>query len=78
VGVVDGDTITALGAGSRQSHIRLQGIDALESRSAFGQDSKRNLSNLVFDRQIVVEYEKTDQYGRILGTTRLPVNAAQW
>jgi endonuclease YncB( thermonuclease family) len=55
VGVADGDTITVLGAGDRQTRVRLQGIDAPESRQAFGQVSKRNLSDLVFDRQVVVE-----------------------
>lgn len=67
VGVADGDTITVLGAGNRQTRVRLQGIDAPESRQAFGQASKRNLSDLVFDKQVVVEYEKTDSYGRTLG-----------
>lgn len=67
VGVADGDTITVLGAGSRQARIRLQGIDAPESGQPFGQVSKRNLSDLIFDRRVTVEYEKTDRYGRILG-----------
>jgi endonuclease YncB( thermonuclease family) len=67
VGVADGDTITILGAGNRQTRVRLQGIDAPESRQAFGQASKRNLSDLIFDRQVTVEYEKTDRYGRTLG-----------
>lgn len=67
VGVADGDTITVLGADNRQTRIRLQGIDAPESRQAFGQASKQNLSDLIFGRQVVVEYEKTDRYGRTLG-----------
>ncbi len=67
VSVADGDTITVIGVGNRQTRIRLQGIDAPESRQAFGQASKRNLSDLIFGRQVVVEYEKTDQYGRTLG-----------
>lgn len=44
VGVADGDTITVLSAGSRQTRARLQGIDAPESQQAFGQVSKRNLT----------------------------------
>ena len=67
VGVADGDTITVLGVGNRQTRVRLQGIDAPESGQAFGQVSKRNLSELVFERHVVVEYEKTDKYGRTLG-----------
>jgi len=45
----------------------LQGIDAPESHQAFGAQSKKNLSDLVFNREVTVEYEKTDQYGRIVG-----------
>lgn len=67
VGVADGDTLTVLKSNNRQTRVRLQGIDAPESRQAFGQVSKRNLSDLVFDREITVEYEKTDRYGRTLG-----------
>lgn len=67
VAIADGDTITVLGAGNQQTRIRLQGIDAPESRQAFGQVSKQNLSDLIFNKLVVVEYEKTDRYGRTLG-----------
>lgn len=67
VGVADGDTLTVLDSGNRQTRVRLQGIDAPESAQAFGQVSKRNLSDLAFGRQVVVEYGKTDRYGRTLG-----------
>ncbi|HEX8853642.1 MAG TPA: thermonuclease family protein [Pyrinomonadaceae bacterium] len=65
--MADGDTITILGEDNRRTRIRLQGIDAPESQQAFGQVSKRNLSDLVFNRQVVVEYDKTDRYGRTVG-----------
>lgn len=67
VGVADGDTITVLDASNSQHRIRLQGIDAPESRQAFGSRSKQHLSDLVFDKQVGVEWEKKDQYGRTLG-----------
>jgi endonuclease YncB( thermonuclease family) len=67
VRVADGDTITVLDRANGQHRIRLQGIDAPESHQAFGTQSKKNLSNLIFDREVTVEYEKTDQYGRIVG-----------
>lgn len=67
VGVADGDTITVLAASNKQTRVRLQGIDAPENAQAFGQVSKRNLSDLIFDKQVIVEYEKTDRYGRTLG-----------
>lgn len=67
VGVADGDTITVLSAVNRQARVRLQGVDAPESQQAFGQVSKQSLSDLIFGRQVIVEYEKTDRYGRTLG-----------
>jgi len=67
VRIADGDTVTILDGTNAQHRIRLQGIDAPESHQAFGTQSKRNLSNLIFDREVTVEYEKTDQYGRIVG-----------
>ncbi|MET0647006.1 MAG: thermonuclease family protein [Pyrinomonadaceae bacterium] len=67
MGVADSDTITVLGAGNRQTRVRLQGIDAPKSQQTFGQVSKQNLSDLFFDRQVVVEYEKTNRHGQTLG-----------
>ncbi|MCI0660099.1 MAG: thermonuclease family protein [Acidobacteria bacterium] len=67
VGVSDGDTITVLDAGNRQHKIRLDGIDAPESRQAFGTRSKQSLSELVFGQTVTVAGSKTDRYGRTVG-----------
>jgi len=67
VGVADGDTITVLDAGKRQHKIRLQGIDAPEKAQPFGQRSKENLSRLVFGKDVRVDWDKRDRYGRIVG-----------
>jgi endonuclease YncB( thermonuclease family) len=67
VSIADGDTITVLDANNVQHRIRLSGIDAPESHQAFGTQSKKNLSELVFGRDVTVIYEKTDQYGRLVG-----------
>ena len=67
VKVADGDTVTVLDETNTQHKIRLQGIDAPESRQAFGTQSKKSLSEMVFGREVTVTYEKTDQYGRLLG-----------
>lgn len=67
VGVSDGDTITVLDASRQQYKVRLQGIDAPESRQAFGNVSKRGLSDLVAGQQVDVRYQKEDRYGRLLG-----------
>lgn len=67
VRIADGDTITVLDSNDSQHRIRLAGIDAPESHQAFGTQSKKSLSELVFGKDVTIVYEKTDQYGRIVG-----------
>jgi endonuclease YncB( thermonuclease family) len=67
VRIADGDTITVLDATNTQHRIRLQGIDAPESKQDFGTQSKKKLSGLIFGKDVEVVYEKTDQYGRLVG-----------
>lgn len=64
VGVADGDTVTVLDSSKRQHKIRLQGVDAPEKAQAFGQASKKHLSDLVFNREVVAECGKTDKFRR--------------
>src|SRR5438128_5764023 len=67
VRIADGDTVTILDAANTQHRIRLEGIDAPESHQAFGTQSKKNLSEMVFGKDVTVVYQKTDQYGRLVG-----------
>ena len=67
VGVTDGDTITVLDANKAQHKIRLTGIDAPEKKQPFGNRSKQNLSDMVFNKTVTVETDKRDRYGRELG-----------
>jgi endonuclease YncB( thermonuclease family) len=67
VHVADGDTITVLDGTNTQHKIRLQGIDAPEKAQAFGQKSKQSLHQLVHSKQVSVEYQKKDKYGRTVG-----------
>lgn len=67
VGIADGDTVTVLDASSTQWKIRLMGIDAPEKKQSFGNKSKEHLSDLVFNKQVTVEYNKKDKYGRTVG-----------
>lgn len=64
VGVADGDTITVLDESKTQHKIRLSGIDAPEKKQVFGQRSKQNLSDLVYDKEVSFETTKKDRYGR--------------
>ena len=65
--MADGDTITVLDANRQQNKVRLTGIDAPEKFQPFGNRSRQHLSALVHGRDVVVEWNKRDRYGRILG-----------
>lgn len=67
VGVTDGDSLVVLDDSYKQYKIRLSGIDAPEKNQAFGQRSKQSLSDLVFTKVVVVDTDKVDRYGRLLG-----------
>ena len=67
VRVTDGDTIVILSEGNVQHKIRLQGIDAPERGQAYGTKSKEHLSEWVAGRFVVVETDKRDRYGRVVG-----------
>jgi len=67
VRVADGDTITVLGASNVQHKVCLDKIDAPEKKQAFGEKSKQHLSEMVFGKDVKVEWQKKDRYGRILG-----------
>lgn len=67
VGVTDGDSITVLDSSNTQWKVRLAGIDAPEKKQPFGQVSKKSLSDLVYDKAVLVEWHKKDRYERIVG-----------
>ena len=67
VGVSDGDTVTVLTAENHQFKIRLSGIDAPEKKQPFGARSRETLSRQLFGQAVIVQWSKTDRYGRIIG-----------
>jgi endonuclease YncB( thermonuclease family) len=67
VSVADGDTVTVLDANDTQHRIRLEGIDAPESHQAFGEQSRQSLAEMISGKEVTVNYQKTDQYGRLVG-----------
>jgi endonuclease YncB( thermonuclease family) len=67
VNVADGDTITVLDSNKEQHRVRIAGIDAPEKGQPFGNVSKKRLSELVGRKDVRVEYQKYDRYGRIVG-----------
>ncbi|HEC5165720.1 TPA: thermonuclease family protein [Escherichia coli] len=68
VKIIDGDTITALDEQNTSFKIRLYGIDAPESKQAFGQKAKQALSSAISSQNITVVDHGPDIYGRMLGT----------
>ncbi|HCI4281971.1 TPA: thermonuclease family protein [Klebsiella variicola subsp. variicola] len=67
VRVIDGDTVSVL-AGNQMFRVRLNGIDAPESKQAYGQRSKQSLIALVAQKDVLVISSNQDRYGRYLGT----------
>lgn len=67
VSIADGDTITVLDSEKTQHKIRLMGIDAPEKSQAYGQASRKNLSNMVLGKNVSIEWVKYDRYHRIVG-----------
>lgn len=58
VSVADGDIITILDNTNTQYKIRLAGIDAPEKNQPFGKVSKKSLSDMVYGKQVSVDYSK--------------------
>lgn len=67
VGVSDGDTITVLDNTNTQHKVRLAGIDAPEKKQPFGQESKQSLSDCAYDKTAIIQGDKLDRYGRLVG-----------
>ena len=71
VAVTDGDTLKALTPDKRQIIVRLAEIDAPEAGQPYGRKSKRELSDLVFQRSVLVVPSNIDRYGRVVAQVRL-------
>ncbi len=66
VGVTDGDTVTVLTPEKKRMKVRLAAIDAPEKGQPFGKAAKQALSDLVFRRDVTVDGDKLDRYGRLV------------
>lgn len=67
VAVTDGDTVKVLTSSLVEERVRLATIDAPERKQPFGSVSKAHLSDLVFGREVAVDWHKRDRWGRIIG-----------
>lgn len=75
VAVADGDTATLQTADGIKHRIRLDGIDAPERTQPYAQICRRQLSELVAGRAVIVESDKMDRFGRVVGIMRTDQNA---
>jgi endonuclease YncB( thermonuclease family) len=66
VRILDGDTIEVL-VDRTPRRVRLAGIDAPEKAQAFGARAKQALADLVGGREVQVDWNKRDKYGRTVG-----------
>ncbi len=71
VGVAHGDTISVMREG-RAVEVRLAGIDCPEKKQPFGTRAKGFTSDLAFGKEVNVQVQTYDGYGRIVGEVILP------
>ena len=64
VGITDGDTFTLLDQGKKQLKVRLYGIDCPEKKQDFGSVAKTRLSELIFGKQVQIEFKSYDRWRR--------------
>jgi micrococcal nuclease len=69
VAVHDGDTLTVL-VEQREVRVRLAGIDAPERGQPYANASRRALAGRVARREVVVDADGRDGFGRTLGVVR--------
>jgi endonuclease YncB( thermonuclease family) len=65
-----GDEITIFNM-NRPVRIRLIGMDAPESNQAFGDIARQHLSDLVYDKQVLVEYSGIGEHSSLIGRVSL-------
>jgi len=71
VKITDGDTITVLDANRQQYQVRVAGIDAPERKQANYETSRQSLARLAFGKTVVVNWHKTDRWGRLVGKVQV-------
>jgi len=69
--VVDGDTVDLLDDGMQRHRIRLFGIDAPESKQAFGRQATEFLAKMLDGQRVEVVRKDKDRYGRTIGQIML-------
>lgn len=68
--VLDGDTVLVL-RGNQKIKIRMANIDAPEKAQEGGMESKQSLLDMVMHKQVQIDSQTVDDYGRVVGTISL-------
>lgn len=72
IDVASGDSITIVEASSTtELKVRLSGIDAPEKQQPFGPESRKSLADLVYGKEVTVNWIKRDYHKRIVGKVML-------
>ncbi len=72
--ILSGDHVEVIAVNQRTYTIRLRGIKSPQVRSRAGRVAKKHLAMLVAGKALVVEYNKIDYKGVLLGTIKLGGN----
>jgi endonuclease YncB( thermonuclease family) len=67
VGITDGDTFTLLTPDLREVKVRVAEIDAPERGQPYATRSRQQLTRLIFQREVSVDVQVVDRYGRAVG-----------
>jgi len=67
VGVTDGDTIDVLAVSNEVYRVRIAGIDCPEEGQPFGEAAKKQMSDYIFAKDVLVLWKKKDRFGRVIG-----------
>jgi len=65
--ISDGDTLKILTGSSKKMRIRLAGIDTPEKGQPYGKEAKQALSVLTLQKQVTIDVQTIDRYGRMVG-----------
>lgn len=71
IDVASGDSITIVDANNTELKVRLSGIDAPEKQQPFGLESRKSLTDLVYGKEVTVNWIKRDYHKRVVGKVLL-------
>lgn len=75
INIADGDTVTLLTIDHKKIKIRLYGIDTPEKAQPYGNRAKQFTASKVGNRQVTVEEQGKDRYGRLVGIVKIGKNS---